>query len=223
MNRQRTTTGWARARARRRSPRTPVVLATVVALLGALAAGCGVRATSVPVDAGSAPSQAGCAAPGEETPDVPGHGQQTVRLYLVCGSYVAPVDRPVDLSGDSDDRLTVARTLLAALRSDPHGREAAAGFETSVPHNVLVSGASSDADDPKATLRLNTPPAKLPSFALAQLVCTYAENPATSASGETVLLAGPDHGDRSERLRRYECSTSLRTRAEAARTAGTPL
>jgi len=227
MNRQRTKAARARAHARRRASRA--ALAVAAALLSTLAAGCGVRATSVPVDAGSAPSQAGCAAPGEAPPEDPGRDdRRTARLYLVCGAYVAPVDRRVNLpatSGSSRpaDRLAAARTLLAALRSDPSGGEEDAGFETSVPHRLTVHGPSTKAGDPEATLRLSTPPARLPSFALAQLVCTYAENAATSAPGETVLLAGPDEGDRSEPPRRYECSTTLRTRTQAARTAGTPV
>lgn len=195
---------------------------TFLALLGLLAAflsGCGIRPTSVPVDAGAAPSQTACVLPDDGEPGPGGADGRAVRLYLVCGSRVSPVDRWVSVPGGSDaSRPATARALLRVLEKGPNGRERPAGFKTSVPRDLSISGPASG--DPDETLRLSSSPAKLPSFALAQLVCTYAETAATS-TGETVVLGGPAKTD--PRPRRYDCSTALRTHPEAARTAGTPI
>lgn len=200
-----------------------------LALLGALASGCGIRSTSVPVDAGAAPSRASCVLPGgRETADENDSGNLPVRVYLACGSRVSPVERRVALpDGDDSERLPVARGLLDALRARPDSEEEAAGFKTAVPRALKVSGAREG--DPAATLRLSEPLKDLPSFALAQIVCTYAD---TSAAGSdrSVILGGPVDGDGSgggsaedQEPRRFSCDTPLRTHPEAAATAGTPL
>ena len=57
----------------------------------------------------------------------------------------------------------------------------------------------------------------LPSFALAQIVCTYADT-AASGTDRSVVLGGPageDGPESGEPLRRFECGTALRTRPEA--------
>lgn len=196
-------------------------------LLAALATGCGIRSTSVPVDAGAAPSRASCVLPGgRETADENDSGNLPVRVYLACGSRVSPVERRVALpDGDDSERLPVARGLLDALRARPDSEEEAAGFKTAVPRALKVTGAREG--DPPATLRLSEPLADLPSFALAQIVCTYAD---TSAAGSdrSVILGGPENGGdesggQDERPRRFSCDTPLRTHPEAAATAGTPL
>ncbi|RAJ71702.1 hypothetical protein K378_00522 [Streptomyces sp. Amel2xB2] len=168
-------------------------LAAGLALLGTLASGCGIRSTSVPVDAGAAPSRASCVLPGgRETADEHDGGNLPVRVYLACGSRVSPVERRVALPGDDSERLPVARGLLDALRAQPDAEEEAAGFKTAVPRDLKVSGARPG--DPPATLRLSRPIRDLPAFALAQIVCTYADT-AAAGSDRSVILAGPDDGD----------------------------
>ncbi|MGH3312738.1 MAG: hypothetical protein ACRDP3_19520 [Streptomyces sp.] len=194
-----------------------------VALLGALAAGCGIRSTSVPVDAGPAPSRVGCVLPGDrETGDEGGTGNLPVRVYLTCGSRVSPVERRISVPGGSEaERLPMARKLLVALQTDPDAEESSAGFRTAVPRGLRVDGPRGE--DPGDALRLSTPLDELPSFALAQIVCTYADT-ATSGTDRSVTLGGPAHETGAdEPLRRYECGTALRTRPEAAATAGTPV
>lgn len=190
----------------------------LLAALLALVSGCGIRATPVPVDAGAAPTRAGCVRPGE--PSGEDRGGRTVRVHLVCGARIAPVERRLDLPrGDSAaDRLATARGLLDALRSVPSDEEASAGFRTDVPSDLRVQGPRGG--DPAEALRLNSPPSKLRSFALAQIVCTYAAT-SVAADGEQVVLGGPP--DTVAPLKKYACDTSMRTRADAAGTAGTPL
>lgn len=204
-------------------PRTAAALALLAALGGAVSTGCGIRPTSVPVDAGSAPSRASCVMPGErESADPDDRGDLPVRVYLACGSRVSPVERRVELpDGDDSERLPVARGLLDALRAAPDSEEEAAGFKTAVPRGLRVSGAMPD--DPPATLRLNEPLRDLPSFALAQIVCTYADT-AAAGSDRAVILGGPaDAEGEDDPPRRYRCDTELRTAPDPPATAGTPL
>ncbi|MCX2969254.1 MULTISPECIES: hypothetical protein [Streptomyces] len=203
--------GGARAAAR---------LAAAAVAVAALA-GCGIRATPVPVDAGPAPSRVACGV--RETGA--GAQERTVRIALVCSGRVVDVRRALELpTGESQtDRLALARTLLAEVRRTPDGRERAAGFSTAVPGDLRVSGPQ-ERDDPEA-LRLSRPPAALPAFALAQLVCTYADT-SLADSGDGVLLGGPaprpDATDRADGttgseeapVRRYECDVALRTSAD---------
>ena len=207
-----------------RRGRRATVRALTAAVALAAAAGCGVRPTSVPVDAGPAPTRDSCDVPSASaTPTA----DDTVadRVYLVCGSRVLAVPRQVrttddaDGGGDADDRLAVARTLLRELQRPPHGPEATAGFTTDVPNGLRVDGPREG--DPAAALRLSTEPPALPSFALAQLVCTYAGT-AAADSDRSVVLGGPAPDARRPYLR-YECDRALRAAPEAARTAGTPL
>ncbi|WP_431783240.1 hypothetical protein [Streptomyces chumphonensis] len=196
-----------------------------VTVAGAALAGCGIRATPVPVDAGSAPSRVACGVRGA-TGD-PTEGASEVRVALVCSGRVVDVRRRLELpTGDGPrDRVALARLLLAELRGDPGEEELAAGFATAVPDDLRVAGPA-EGDEPTA-LRLSRPPAALPSFALAQLVCTFADTQLAD-SGRGVLLGGPPGGpgeatqDDSE-LRRYECNAALRTTTEAADSAGVPL
>ncbi|WP_326807683.1 MULTISPECIES: hypothetical protein [unclassified Streptomyces] len=231
----RPTAGTARGR------RAPLALAC--AALGlvsvSLLSGCGIRATSVPVDAGAAPSQVGCVLPdGRESPEA-GDGVSVVRVYLVCGSRVAPVEREVRMPGgrSSAERLPVARKLLEELKHQPHAMEESAGFETAVPEGLTISAAGRD--DPDEALRLSTPLDELPSFALAQIVCTFADTAAADADNG-VVIGGPgedgdqggedgdggkgdgkDPGGSSVPLQRFECGTALRNSPEAAESAGT--
>ncbi|MDJ1138000.1 hypothetical protein [Streptomyces iconiensis] len=220
--------------------RVPLALLCAVAAFGPLVSGCGIRATSVPVDAGAAPSRVGCVLPGGRESPESGKGTSSVRVYLVCGSRVAPIEREVDMPDgrSSAERLPVARKLLEDLKHPPSPAEEEAGFETAVPEDLTIS--DGQRGDPDEALRLSTPLDELPSFALAQLVCTYADTAAADANN-AVVLGGPaepskegadggDGGDGAEEqrgekagkpLQRFECGTALRTRPEAAETAGT--
>ncbi|WP_245979480.1 hypothetical protein [Streptomyces diacarni] len=219
------------AGARRGRP-APLILLCVLA---AMATGCGIRATSVPVDAGAAPSRVGCVLPDDHESPQAGGARSLVRVYLVCGSRVSPVEREVRMpqGRSSAQRLPVARKLLEELKRQPRTTEGAAGFTTAVPDDLTVEPAADG--DPDEALRLNRPPDELPSFALAQLVCTYADTAAADAD-DGVVLGGPagspsddSDGDGDEKaagktkapLKRYECGAALRTRPEAAETSGT--
>jgi hypothetical protein len=217
--------------ASRAALRRPLLVLAALALLGTLTTGCGIRSPSVPVDAGAAPSRVSCVLPGDrETSDGDDGGNLPVRVYLACGSRVSPVDRRVALpDGDDSERLPVARGLLDALRKQPDAEEEAAGFKTAVPRALKVHGPSEG--DPAAALRLSEPLRDLPSFALAQIVCTYADT-AAAGSDRSVIMGGPakaeDGGgsggsEEAEPLRRFRCDTDLRTRPDAADDAGTPL
>ncbi|MFD4372306.1 hypothetical protein [Streptomyces sp. NPDC058486] len=178
-----------------------------VAALAVLVTGCGIRTTSVPVDAGAAPSRVPCnvpeaAAPG---PGVP------VRAFLVCGSQLEPVDRRSPQPEDkvSGDPVRTATALLAQLLADPSEAERQAGFTTAVRAPLSVEGGRPG--DPEGTLRLSRQPEDLAPAALSQLVCTFAESSA-GAGGHTVLLAGPG----AYPPKRYRCTTELRERPESA-------
>jgi hypothetical protein len=188
--------------------------------LGLALAGCGIRTTSVPVDAGPAPSRVSCAqpkAPGGTAADIV---QRDV--YLVCSMQVAPVERDVRVrvgpGGTAQaDRARLVQDLIDQLQISPRAAESAAGFSTAVPGPLAVSPPRSG--DGAGTVRLNQPLDELPSFALAQIVCTLTADPAVSPD-RFVVLAGPGATDRP---RRYTCTPDLRTRPEAADVAGTPV
>ncbi|WFB09042.1 hypothetical protein LRS74_19830 [Streptomyces sp. LX-29] len=205
---------------RRAARRSGVIVA---AALGALAmtalAGCGIRGTAVPVDAGAAPSRASCDAPeGKPTTRPAVRGSATV--YLECLSQVQPVDRGERPAGASmsTDPAQVARALLAELRQRPSAAERKAGYGTEVRAGLTVSGPAKG--DPVEALRMSSRPEELPSTALAQIICTYASSPATSDADRQVVLGGPDHDDP---LRRYACTEALREHPESALSSGTPL
>lgn len=194
-----------------------------LAVLCALLSGCGIRSTSVPVDAGAAPSRVGCVLPGDrEKAGEDSKGNLPVRVYLACGSRVSPVERRVALpDGDDSERLPVARGLLNALQAEPDPEEESAGFKTAVPRDLKVDGAGGDV--PPGALRLSMSLDDLPAFALAQIVCTFTDT-AASGTERSVILGGPAKGaGADEPLRRFECGTALRTRPESAEKAGTPV
>jgi hypothetical protein len=173
-------------RSERRGRRPAAAVAGAV-LCAVLAAGCGIRTTSVPVDAGPAPSRVPCAMPAE---DITTQAQQgiPVQVYLVCASQLVTVDRTVQVQETASDRIKIAVALLGQLRQEPPGAERQAGFSTAVPSGLRVGGAG--AGDPKGTLRLSEQPEDLPSQALAQIVCTYSESESLVQDG-TVTLGGP--------------------------------
>ncbi|GFH35986.1 hypothetical protein SCWH03_22080 [Streptomyces pacificus] len=189
-------------------------LAAVAALV--TAAGCGIRTTAVPVDAGPAPSRVPCTLSGKPTP-TPAQPQMHVRVYLVCASALEAVDRTLTVSEvRTGVRLRTARTLLGELMEQPSATEREAGFSSLVRGPLAVSPPRDG--DPAGTLRLSRRPEDLPAAALAQVVCTLAESPAAAGSG-TVVLAGPgDHAPRG-----YRCTDSVKQRPDAAPpTAGPP-
>lgn len=196
-----------------RRPTAALLLTVVVALL---AAGCGIRGTSVPVDAGAAPSRASCRAP-EAGRAAEGAGRVSVRIYLLCTSRILSVNRNAQLSEKKApiERVEVARSLLEQLRQPPTAAESSAGFSTAVEDWVTVSGPAKG--DPAGALRLSRPPEELPSTALAQIICTFAG----SAAGDEerkVVLGGPD-SDR-DPLKRYACTEEMRSRPEVAVNSG---
>ncbi|MFF4737451.1 hypothetical protein ACFY2W_16475 [Streptomyces sp. NPDC001262] len=186
--------------------------AALTAGLFLLLAGCGIRGTAVPVDAGSAPSRATCVVrPGAQNA-LP-TGSVTVSVQLVCTSQLLPVTRAVVLPADGD-AVQAASVLLEELRRQPSPAEDEAGFSTSVQARVTVGAPHKG--DPAGTLRLNIAPDQLPAVALAQLVCTFGGTAAADGRG-TVVLGGP--GD--EDPKGYQCTDELRTHPESIRGTGT--
>ncbi|MET9291284.1 hypothetical protein [Streptomyces sp. NPDC003077] len=204
-----------RARLRPTTPRA-WRRAAALAALALAAAGCGIRGTSVPVDAGPAPSRVSCKAP--QVPGGPGAegaASVPVKVFLVCGSTLTEVTRtvPVPRGGTGTDRLRTARALLDELQERPGRAEEEAGFSTSVPENLEVGAAHPG--DPANALRLSVRPEDLPSFALAQIVCTYG---GSAALGKTraAVLGGPDGGP----AQRYDCSAGVLAHPDIAQNAG---
>lgn len=186
-----------------RTRRAGRVLAAVLAGV-ALAAGCGIRSTSVPVDAGAAPSRVPCRTPARDVTTQSLEDIQ-VQIYLVCASQLVTVSRSVRLDASESDRIRVARVLLDELQKDPATDERQAGFSTGVPVGLRVTAGREG--DPAGALRLNEQPEDLAAEALAQLVCTYAESD-TLATGGTVVLGGPGN----YAPRGYLCTSQTKTR-----------
>ncbi len=192
----------------RRLPALPrfAVPAALTALL-ALLAGCGIRPTEVPTDFGPAPSRVRCslAEPDASARTVPGVPAQ---VFLLCGSSLVAVDRTVrvpDGASDSGRRVLVAQGLVDQLAQPPSGAEKESGYTTDVRQRVAVTGPR--AGDPEETLRLDTAPEDLTSYALAQVVCTLSDSAAAEGDG-SVVLAGPADSS----ARRYTCTDEVRAR-----------
>ncbi|MFJ9854527.1 hypothetical protein [Streptomyces sp. NPDC101150] len=186
-----------------------------VAVVALAAAGCGIRGTSVPVDAGGAPSRVSCKAPGRDAESA-APGRSAVAVYLVCSSTLAQVERSVPAPKGKTAaavRLAVARALLDELRHRPSPAEEEAGFSSAVPEDLKVTGPR--AGDPTDALRLSIRPDDLPSFALAQLVCTYGASPALGRS-HAAVLGGPDK----DVPHRYDCSADVLSNPDIAQNAG---
>ncbi|MEU4893473.1 hypothetical protein AB0B12_35580 [Streptomyces sp. NPDC044780] len=180
-----------------------LLLTGAVALL---AAGCGIRGTSVPVDAGPAPSRASCRTPESER-TAEGAGHVSVRIYLLCSSRILSVSRTARLGDEkaSPKPVQVATALLEQLRLPPTAAESAAGFSTAVEDWVEISGPAED--DPDRALRLNRPPEEIQSLALAQIVCTFADTTVADEDGK-VVLGGPD--SQRDPLKAYQCTEEMR-------------
>jgi hypothetical protein len=186
-------------------------------LVGLLAlTGCGIRATTVPVDVGPAPSRVSC-----DTPEPP-TGQSGVQGFratveLVCGSQLVGVERIVPVPEKrtaKDPAVLVVQALLEALERDPSKEERDAGFTTGV--RDPLTAAQARAGDPAGTIRLSRKPEDLPPVALSQVVCTLSESDAVSPGPGPVVLGGPD----ADPPRAFECTDAMRARPEAASTLG---
>ncbi|MFI1185490.1 hypothetical protein [Streptomyces californicus] len=178
-----------------------VAAAVVVA---ALVSGCGIRTTSVPVDAGAAPSRVPCRLSPSDVASVSPEGARAT-VHLVCASQLVTVERPVDRGAVGDDPAVVARALLAEAQRAPSAGERRAGFTTAVPVGLRVAAAREG--DPAGTVRLSSQPEDLSAEALAQLVCTFAESEALVRSGR-VVLGGPG----TYPPRRYLCTEQTKAR-----------
>ncbi|MFJ3927240.1 hypothetical protein [Streptomyces sp. NPDC090022] len=192
--------------------RSALAPAGLVAML--VLSGCGIRATTVPVDVGAAPSRVSCDTPAQASPA----GVQGFRatVELICGSQLVGVDRVVPVPekrASKEPVVLVAQALLEALEKAPSGDERDAGFSTGVP---ALTVAPPRAGDPVGTLRLSRRPEDLPPVALAQIVCTLAESEAVSAGAGPVVLGGPDP----DPPRAFECTDAVRSRPESASTLG---
>ncbi|MFE9821161.1 hypothetical protein ACFYSH_03120 [Streptomyces sp. NPDC005791] len=197
---------------RARRPGRAVSVLAVMAACAALASGCGIRSTSVPVDAGAAPSRMPCrTASGEATAPPP--ESVSVRVYLVCASQLVTVERTVEIDESRASSLRTAQVLLSELQREPDTDERRAGISTDVPVGLRVTGGHTD--DPAGTLRLSEQPDDLPAEALAQVVCSYAESDALG-SGGSVRLGGP--GDYAPRG--YLCTTETKSRPGEVPTLG---
>ncbi|MFD6279467.1 hypothetical protein ACFWFI_28450 [Streptomyces sp. NPDC060209] len=195
-----------------RSPRRAVAALAAVAACAALAAGCGIRSTSVPVDAGAAPSRMPCRTASAQA-TAPPPESVSVRIYLVCASQLVTVERTVEVDEARSDPLLIAQTLLSELQREPDSDERRAGFTTDVPAGLRVSGAHKG--DPEGTLRLNEQPDDLPAEALAQVVCSYADSESLG-SGGSVLLGGPGN----YAPRGYLCTSETKSRLGEVPTLG---
>ncbi|MFB7508048.1 hypothetical protein [Streptomyces broussonetiae] len=176
-------------------------------LLGLLLSGCGIRATQVPTDFGPAPSRVPCSLAGPDLATQSSHGVP-VQVFLLCEASLVTVDRTVpvpDGTADARRRVIVAQGLLDQLAESPSSAERSAGYTTYVPGGLSVSGPGPN--DPEDTLRLSTAPARLTSYALAQVVCTLSDSAATEGDG-SVILAGPAP----DTPRRYACTDEVRNR-----------
>ncbi|MCX4780623.1 hypothetical protein [Streptomyces sp. NBC_01264] len=196
---------------------TAVVVALGLLSLGVLT-GCGIRATTVPVDVGPAPSRVSCKTPAGTASSGTG-GVQGVRatVELVCGAQLVGVQRVVPLPEKQPARdvaVLVTQALLEMLQREPSAEEREAGFTTEVPATLTASAPR--AGDPAGTVRLSRKPEDLPPVALSQLVCTLAETDVLSAGPGPVVLGGPD----ADPPRAWECTDAVRSRPESVATLG---
>nr|WP_202499861.1 hypothetical protein [Streptomyces sp. SID5476] len=175
--------------------------------LAGLLAGCGIRATQVPTDFGPAPSMVPCELSVTDiTPHTTPSGMP-VEVFLLCSGALVRVNRSVEVAEGTDEarrRVAVAQGLLDALAAAPTRIEDEAGYGTAVPPGLTVTGPAPG--DPEDALRLSTAPDALPRYALAQIVCTFADSAAAGDNGSVVLGSTS-----AESLRRYECASETQS------------
>lgn len=178
----------------------------VAGLLAAVLTGCGIRATQVPTDFGPAPSRLRCTPAGTDI--APGTSRGIpVQVFLLCSRQLVTVGRSLsvpDGTPDAQRRVLVAQGLLDQLSERPSAAEDQVGYGTDVPTGLRVSGPRPG--DPEDALLLSTAPEQLTEYALAQIVCTFADSAAAEGDG-SVVLGGPG----TEPLRRYNCTTEVRS------------
>ncbi|OIV38568.1 hypothetical protein BIV57_04740 [Mangrovactinospora gilvigrisea] len=151
--------------------------AGALGVLGVLAAlaGCGIRPTAYPVDAGAPAGRADCPSASRPTAEAAAATESASVLYLVCGDRLATVARLTDTP-------PTAASLLYLLRQE------ALPYTTAVPQGLSTADAKDG--DPAGAIRLSTDPARLSGWARAQLVCTFATNLHRGTGG--IPLGGPD-------------------------------
>lgn len=179
----------------------------VVGVLAGLLAGCGIRATQVPTDVGPAPSMVPCELSVTDLATQATPSGIPVEVFLLCSGALVRVNRSAQVTEGADEtrrRVVVAQDLLDALAGNPSDAEDEAGYRTAVPTGLTVTGPRPA--DPVDTLRLSTPPDALPRYALAQIVCTFADSAAAGDNGSVVL--GSTSADT---LRRYDCTPEVQS------------
>ncbi|WP_329380242.1 hypothetical protein OG625_14500 [Streptomyces sp. NBC_01351] len=200
----------------RRSLRALPVAVTAL-LLAAATTGCGIRATTVPVDVGAAPSRVSCDTPAQQSAQGGVQGFRAT-VELVCGSQLVGVERVVPVPEKrgalKDPVALVAQALLEAMAKPPSAQERDAGFTTGVPAELTATPPRPG--DPAGTVRLSRKPEDLPPVALSQLVCTFAGHEEISAGPGPVTLGGPD----ADPPRAWECTEAVRSRPESVPTLG---
>ncbi|WP_328300457.1 hypothetical protein OG389_23745 [Streptomyces sp. NBC_00435] len=200
---------------KRRSAAAGVAALSLFAL-GALP-GCGIRATTVPVDVGAAPSRVSCKNPEGTAAGTSGVQGIRATVELVCGGQLVGVQRVVPMpekKPSTDALVLIGQALLEALQRQPSAQEQEAGFTTEVPDGLTV--AAPRPGDPAGTVRLSRKPEDLAPVALSQLVCTLSESEAVSAGPGPVVLGGPD----ADPPRKWECTDAVRSRPESVPTLG---
>lgn len=176
-------------------------------VLAGLLAGCGIRATQVPTDFGPAPSMVPCELSVTDIATQTTPSGMPVDVFLLCSGALVRVNRSVEVAEGTDEaarRAVVAQGLLDALAGAPSGVEDEAGYATAVPSGLVVTGPRPG--DPEDALRLSIAPDSLPEYALAQIVCTFADSAAAGDNGSVVL-----GGTGAESLRRYECTPEIQS------------
>jgi hypothetical protein len=130
-----------------------------------------------------------------------------VQIFLLCSGQLVAVGRSVSVpegTPEAQRRVLVAQGLLDTLSEQPSNAEGQAGYDTDVPSGLRVNGPRPG--DPEDALRLSTAPEQLTEYALAQIVCTFADSAAAESDGSVVL-----GGSGNEQLRRYKCTTEVRS------------
>ncbi|CAM5498832.1 hypothetical protein [Streptomyces avidinii] len=198
---------------RRALPVVPAVLVPFVAAALLATSACGIRATTVPVDVGAAPSRVSC----DTQPQPSGVQGFRATVELVCGSQLVGVERVVPVPEKKpvrDPLALVAQALLEALERTPTTEERDAGFTSEVPAGL--SAGAPRPGDPVGTVRLSRKPEDLPPVALSQIVCTLAGSEALKGTPGPVVLGGPDL----DPPRAWECTDAVRSRPESVPTLG---
>ncbi|WP_267246192.1 hypothetical protein [Streptomyces sp. PR69] len=192
-----------------RAPRGFGRRAAALLMGAAVLSGCGIRTTQVPVDAGAAPSRVSCEVSDEDAAPETRTDGLSVRVYLMCASQLEQVDRVAQIPEEKAavSTLLIARALLDELAEQPSQAEQEAGFATHVSEPIGLNGPR--AGDPAGTLRLTRQPEDLPAGALAQIVCTFAEN-GVAVAEDSVVLGGPGEYE----PRGYRCDARAKERPE---------